>query len=217
MKNTQLALLRTAARLFAEKGFSGTSIRHISQTTGANISAVHYYFGDKRGLFFATIEYLIKQNDTSMFGRGKTVPSRQELQTLTPAQTKDLLRQVLEQFLEMRLSRRCLALEHIFAHAKLEKSVQMREILLKYTAPFDEMISLLLARLTGLKPESRELLFLTHTIFGQLNLPEHIRFVILHTLGLKEYTPEVREEIKKIIWQNTLAILNSYEKRNEKR
>jgi TetR/AcrR family transcriptional regulator, regulator of cefoperazone and chloramphenicol sensitivity len=46
-------LLRTALRLFAEKGYEKTSTREIAGAAGANIGAISYYFGDKAGLYRA--------------------------------------------------------------------------------------------------------------------------------------------------------------------
>ena len=54
MKDTRTKLLRTATRLFAQKGFSGTSIRDIVNAARVNVSAIHYYFGDKRKLYTET-------------------------------------------------------------------------------------------------------------------------------------------------------------------
>ncbi len=46
-------LLRTALRLFSEKGFSKTSTREIALAAHANIASISYYFGDKAGLYRA--------------------------------------------------------------------------------------------------------------------------------------------------------------------
>ena len=46
-------LLHTALKLFSEKGFARTSTREIAQAAGVNIAAIHYYFGDKTGLYSA--------------------------------------------------------------------------------------------------------------------------------------------------------------------
>lgn len=58
LKNkTRSALLRAAGKLFAGKGFEGTSIRDICTEAKTNVSAINYYFGDKIGLYKAVIEY----------------------------------------------------------------------------------------------------------------------------------------------------------------
>ncbi len=46
----QIKILQVAERLFAEKGFDGTSIRNISKEAKINIAMVSYYFGSKERL-----------------------------------------------------------------------------------------------------------------------------------------------------------------------
>jgi len=48
-------LLQEAIRIFADKGFARASTREICQAAGQNISAIHYYFGDKAGLYRAAL------------------------------------------------------------------------------------------------------------------------------------------------------------------
>ncbi|MHB1239888.1 MAG: TetR/AcrR family transcriptional regulator, partial [Gammaproteobacteria bacterium] len=45
------ALLDCARRLFAEHGYAGVSLRQVGRAAGVNPAMVHYYFGDKRGLY----------------------------------------------------------------------------------------------------------------------------------------------------------------------
>jgi AcrR family transcriptional regulator len=46
-------LLDAAMQLFAEQGFSKTSIRDIANAAQVNVSSISYYFGDKAGLYRA--------------------------------------------------------------------------------------------------------------------------------------------------------------------
>ena len=46
----QLQILTTAEKLFANKGFDGTSIRDIAEEAGVNIDMISYYFGSKEKL-----------------------------------------------------------------------------------------------------------------------------------------------------------------------
>jgi AcrR family transcriptional regulator len=49
--DTRNDLLASARRLFARRGYDGTSIRAITSEAGANLGAVTYHFGSKRALY----------------------------------------------------------------------------------------------------------------------------------------------------------------------
>lgn len=51
----QIQILYVAERLFAEKGFDGTSIRDIAKEASINIAMVSYYFGSKEQLLESII------------------------------------------------------------------------------------------------------------------------------------------------------------------
>lgn len=60
-------ILFGAERLFAEKGFEGTSIREISREANVNISMISYYFGSKEKLFERIFEY--RMNESLSFAK----------------------------------------------------------------------------------------------------------------------------------------------------
>lgn len=49
--DTRQRLLDTAERLFAERGFAGTSVREITDAAAANLGAVNYHFQSKENLY----------------------------------------------------------------------------------------------------------------------------------------------------------------------
>ena len=51
----RLKLMTVAEKLFAEKGFHGTSTRDLARESGMNISLISYYFGNKEGLYKAIL------------------------------------------------------------------------------------------------------------------------------------------------------------------
>lgn len=53
---TRTELLEAARRLFAQRGFDGTSIRAVTREARANLGAVTYHFGSKRELYAAVLE-----------------------------------------------------------------------------------------------------------------------------------------------------------------
>lgn len=60
-------ILFSAEKLFAEKGFEGTSIREISKEANVNISMISYYFGSKEKLFERIFEY--RMNESLSFSK----------------------------------------------------------------------------------------------------------------------------------------------------
>lgn len=53
---TRQRILDCAARVFAREGFEGASTRALAEAAGVNIATLAYHFGDKAGLYEATIE-----------------------------------------------------------------------------------------------------------------------------------------------------------------
>lgn len=53
----QIKILEEAEKLFAEKGFNGTSIRDIALAAEINLAMVSYYFGSKNKLLEAIFNY----------------------------------------------------------------------------------------------------------------------------------------------------------------
>src|SRR5213083_1343520 len=58
-RETRERLLRTAARLFADRGFKRVTVRDICRTARANVAAVNYHFGDKLGLYREVLQIAI--------------------------------------------------------------------------------------------------------------------------------------------------------------
>jgi AcrR family transcriptional regulator len=52
-------LLEAAGELFTRHGFDGVSMRRLAREAGATPAMIHYYFGDKHGLFRALLEEVL--------------------------------------------------------------------------------------------------------------------------------------------------------------
>jgi AcrR family transcriptional regulator len=53
----QLKIMETAEELFAEKGFSGTSVRDIADAADVNVAMISYYFGSKEKMLESLFNY----------------------------------------------------------------------------------------------------------------------------------------------------------------
>jgi AcrR family transcriptional regulator len=53
----QISIIEAAEKLFAEKGFEGTSVRDIAESANVNLAMISYYFGSKEKLMEAMFTY----------------------------------------------------------------------------------------------------------------------------------------------------------------
>jgi AcrR family transcriptional regulator len=56
-EGTKKRLIEAAGEVFAQRGFKATTIRAVCKQANASVSAVHYHFGDKEGLYDAVFQY----------------------------------------------------------------------------------------------------------------------------------------------------------------
>ena len=215
MKDTRTKILRVAAHLFAQKGFSGTSVRDIVSAAGENVSAINYHFGSKQKLYQATLEYLLDSFRQRLWGKDEAFLSPAQIEALSYEQALNRLHCVLDRLIEQGLHREHLPLERIFTHVELE-SAPMRKMLLSYMIPFQQRPLKLMQKLTGLALTSPELVFVTHAIFSQVAYSECHRLAMERILGTLS-KKEMQQKIKETIWKNTCAILNSYKQGNKEK
>lgn len=215
MKDARLKLLKTSARMFAKKGYTGTSVREIVAAAHMNVSAVNYYFGDKRSLYLDTVKYLASEHH-QLFAADKELSSAlDQLDTLSHAQTLELLHRLLCNVIDLGLDEKMLPLERIFTHAALDNSKEILPLLFSFLEGYHTRPYQIIQKLTGLADKSVELVVVTHVIFGQINFSQCHRIALLHDLGQKHFSPRLHDQIKDLVWKNTLAILKLYQKGNK--
>jgi len=54
---TRNAIMEAAGRIFAEEGYPKATVRDICRQADANIAAINYHFGDKKGLYLAVLRH----------------------------------------------------------------------------------------------------------------------------------------------------------------
>jgi AcrR family transcriptional regulator len=73
------SILRTAAQIFAEKGYHQASIRDIARATGVSLSGLYYYFNSKEELLFLIQDHAFGTllGNLERLLEGETEPLRQ--------------------------------------------------------------------------------------------------------------------------------------------
>jgi AcrR family transcriptional regulator len=76
---TALVIRRAAARAFAERGYTGVTMREIAASAGVDAALIHHYFGTKRALFEAAIELADVAKFRTLVPSKDDLPSGEEL------------------------------------------------------------------------------------------------------------------------------------------
>ncbi len=63
---TRENLVKTAMKIFARDGFDAASTRTIADEAGVNQALISYHFRNKRGLYMAVFEYIVKDMNSKM-------------------------------------------------------------------------------------------------------------------------------------------------------
>ena len=93
---TRQSLIDAGLELFGEYGFKATSTRMLSHSSGANISAIPYYFGDKESLYKTVVEHIVQR--TASYVGPSYEEIRKHLDKGTP--TKSYARTAIKKLIE---------------------------------------------------------------------------------------------------------------------
>jgi len=137
---TRAQLIAHATRIFATKGYAATSTREICQAAGANVAAIHYYFGDKAALYRATLVEPIRAVTAQLEGFDDPSLSFEQA-----------MRRLLAPLVAVALDDDPAAphVGRLHLREALEPSPVFREIVARVVAPQHEALVALLARHCG--------------------------------------------------------------------
>jgi TetR/AcrR family transcriptional regulator, regulator of cefoperazone and chloramphenicol sensitivity len=133
-------LLAHATRIFSVKGYAGASTREICDAAGVNVASIHYYFGDKEGLYRAVLLAPITRITDRL--RGFNDPS---------LSFEDSMRMLLAPFLATsKDAERDRAVMRLHLREMLEPSSVFREIVERSIVPHHNALADLVARHVGI-------------------------------------------------------------------
>ena len=103
VRPTRDRLLEAAARVFAERGYRGATMREIADRAGANLASANYHFGSKLDLYREVVSVQFERLEARLAERGGAVdavlrgsPPRARLIALLRARVGAMLETLLE-------------------------------------------------------------------------------------------------------------------------
>ena len=189
-ENSKDKILKSAAKLFAQKGFDGVSIREICKDADVNICMVSYYFGGKQELYQGIIDDLIDRQTkyANTFLDLNKHPSE-----LTTHEQINLLIKILDKFVDFFYSNVSTDLITL-----LLKEQQKENFIAK--SPALDYLRELVACVLDKDANDRVVIFKTLFIISQINSPRILPGFSLRLLGQDDF---IQDDIK-IIKENVM-------------
>ncbi len=195
-KNSKERILKAAVKLFAEKGYEGTSIREICKDAKSNICMISYYWGGKKELYQGIIDDLLSRlkEYAQSFIDFKVNPN-----TLDKKEQINLLITILDKFIAFFYSENISKDMIIF----LLKEQQNPDFTV--TSETFKYLRTLVGAVFNKNENDKEIIFRTLFIISQINSP---RILPSFSLKLLRQDDFVEEDIK-IIKENLKFYINS--------
>lgn len=206
-RNIRRAFIEAGLELFGECGPDGATTRMLAKKAGANISGIAYYFGGKENLYLAVVEHIAGL--FSSFTLKTSQKIRREL-AKSPDKPK-ILELTVELFRAMT--------GHLIGNDQVKYAAKI--ILQEQTSPtaaFDllydgfikdriQLLAELIARYTGLTPNSPEAVVIAHALVGQVLAFVVTKGALLKNLGQEQLGPAHLAIIKDVVITNISACL----------
>lgn len=185
-ENSKEKILNTAIKLFAQKGYDGTSIREICKSANINICMISYYFGGKQELYQEIITNLIKSQNAYL---ESFLDIDEDFSNKSKKELIEKLQIVLEKFIDYFYSN--ISNDLI---AFLVKEQQKSDF--KIEPPAIIYLRRLVAAILDKPANDKEVIFKVLFLISQINSPKILTTFSLKVLNQTEFTDEDIQIIK---------------------
>lgn len=206
-EHTRRRVLEAAIELFAEHGYERASTRAIARHAGVSLPALQYYFGGKEGLYRACAEYTTEDIRSRLGPAAERVRLALGRSDLTRAELLELLRAVVEPFLEGLAVARPESWALFFARAQGEHSAAFEAIFQQIGGRLLTIVTEIISRIIGRPVASPEVTIRAVTVVGQIALVRRARPLILRTVGWPDFEGERLQTLKEVLWQGITSSL----------
>ena len=202
-------LLTTAIRMFGQSGYDAVSTRNLAEAAGVNVALINYHFGGKQELYIGAIDHIVGIVQPRLSVIEEMARQAQTVAGDDPQRQATLIAQLVDNVLTL-----------FFETPALHDAIPfvLRELFMPgphFERLYDalprrlhELMTGLVAWITGLPPESDQAKIRTHAVVGQIIVFHLGRTILLKRLHENEYTPAIQHEIRR---QVTTSVLNSLE------
>lgn len=202
---TRDRLIEAGFGQFSERGYGGVTTRQLSAAAGANLAAIAYHFGGKKGLYHAVLERVVDELHHLVEFEGEAPPAagppnRAQLAAAVAEIVGRLLRFAL---LDPRMAARFGLLLREYNSPSDAFPILFNGLV----GPMHRRMSAIAAAATGGDRDDPENVMHAHMLIGQCMAFAYARAIVWARMGWKSYTPERVEMIVRAVTEASLASL----------
>jgi AcrR family transcriptional regulator len=198
-------LISAGIEVFGEYGFDGATTRMISSRAGVNLAAIPYYFGSKKELYRAVVEQIIIYAMESVKPLLDRINAELADRNLPRKRLLELLMEQLSLYVNLTLTSDMRHFDFFILREQIRPSEAFSVFYNKITKYEHSTCTEIVARLTGVSPDSDEAMIRAHSVLGEVAVFFAIRETILRRLGRKEFTEKDIETVRHVIMGNIQA------------
>jgi TetR/AcrR family transcriptional regulator, regulator of cefoperazone and chloramphenicol sensitivity len=194
--DTRTRLLEAGLDHFGRVGFEGANIRAIAAAAGANIAAINYHFGGKRGLYLAVANHIVEGISGAIGPIAAETIAIAAKPRLAPAEA----RAALEQF--VRTAGRLLATSpraerwaRFILREQLDPTDAFEIIYNSIMGRMHRTLTALVAAVLELDPESEQARLEAFSLLGQALIFRFARAAVLKRMGWEAIGEEEADRI----------------------
>jgi AcrR family transcriptional regulator len=192
-RESRSIILEAAERLFAQQGFQATTLRQISETSGANGALVSYYFGNKAGLWDAVLEKKLASFEVVL------APITRKAGEVVLEDVQQVVRQL---FAHVREDQSF----HLLARrAMMEDPSLTKQLAARLWRPFLEQISLLIQRVSAGTLNKFESDVRANVIHGMIQRYSNLRRLYYGDPAEKDQSADMQAAFESYIIDNLLV------------
>jgi AcrR family transcriptional regulator len=179
--------MEAAGKIFAEEGYSKATVRDICRHAGANIAAINYHFGNKKGLYLA----VLKHYQEIAF---QTYPP--DLGIKETQRPEEKLRAFVRSFLMRIMNEGRPAWFGKLLAREFTEPTWAFDIMVKDTIrPSFQLLTGIVAAITGKEIKDRKVLLCSMSVVGQCLYFRHSHQVITRLFPEESFGPKQIEEL----------------------
>lgn len=203
-KATRENILEQAARAFSLNGYKETNIRDILRKANANVAAINYYFGSKRGLYIEILQNVLKRFSSqfeSVFNDYQALKPKMP----APTESKALLKTFIKYLVSLACSDDVDSI--IFIREYMDPSDEYKEVFGGFNDFCKNLFETLLADASGNTVSKEQNLLTTMMAYSFILTVYTRKQVICRDLKWPGYDAKAKDEIAKTIYRSISGVI----------